>query len=154
MILMTNKKYRSTCCLFASLAIVLSSLVPTGFAFALYGSCGSHEIEICDEHDQSHFKLTHTKSDTSVHDRHEPEELAKRTIDHSSETHEHHIESDPILKIDGAKYRIHFPSFSLAIASDYFYSALSETSKLSVISFDPPDLQTPLYLLKCVRLII
>ena len=153
MILMKNKTLRSTCCILACLSIVLSSIIPGNFAFALVDECGPHEIEICDEHGQSHFKLTHKRQHSSENAQLESVESAEDTASNVSKNHDHHVDSAQLLQVNRTKLRVETPPSFLALAT-HFCSNFSWTTEHFITSLEPPKRSTSTYLLKNVRLII
>ena len=152
--MMKNKTLRSTCSLLACLSIVLTSIVPINLAFALSDHCGPHEIEICDEHGQSHFKLTHKEQQKFSEKTPRPSSTyLAESLSNFSHNHDHHIESSQPQHISRSDTSIGAQVWLAGVVA-HFFAYRNPINPTSFVFLEPPENFSNTLLLKNVRLII
>ena len=146
----TNKLLKKSSSFLAVFAFLLSTFVSNQSLFALEQDCGAHYIELCSEHNNSHFVKTHVKNSSSDSLTHAESNPANSSHDSS-----HQIEIDNPYSAIIAKQIVEYNTqlVSAVIINDFVTPSLYQ-DKHQYYSLDPPRANNPLSYLKTVRLII
>ena len=135
---------------FLAIALLLHSLVPHQFAFALLKDCGPHTVEICDEHENSHAVMKHEDGTARTHS----SSLGQENQDDSSHDSSHQIEEKaPWAVITANEHSEYSVSDTMIVVSDYILQP-QNGYKHQYFSLDPPAKSTTLTYLETIRLLI